>query len=34
MKLKKLNRKKHIHIKAKVYNKVYLMGVEAYDTFL
>ena len=33
-KLKKLNRERHIHIRAKAYDKAYLMRAEAYDTFL
>jgi len=33
-KLKKLNRERCIHIRAKAYDKAYLMGAEAYDTFL
>ena len=33
IKLKKLNKKRHIYIRAKAYNKTYLMKAEVYDTF-
>ncbi len=32
-KLKKLKRKRCIHIRAKAYNKAYLIEAKAYDTF-
>jgi len=32
-KLKKLNRERHIHIRAKAYDKAYLIGAEAYNIF-